>query len=156
MLYILKRLRCWLSEYVLFNISWSYQVQLVANMVGRSLDYPENFGIYYQLDTASNTWFFTFLNVYVSWIKQDKIMISKFSLPKFRYFSDQNGLKGGPHENEFWQFSNAKMSFWNRARKADGKRWSFVWFSSLLPDLWPLNCQILHPLKNLGLLWQFM
>ena len=23
------------------------------------------------------------------------------------YFADQNGLKGGPYENEFWQFSNA-------------------------------------------------
>ena len=29
---------------------------------------------------------------------------------KLRYFADQNGQKEGPHENEFWQFSNTKMN----------------------------------------------
>ena len=28
--------------------------------------------------------------------------------PKFRYFTDQNGPKGGPHQNEYWLFSNKK------------------------------------------------
>ena len=54
----------------------------------RSWDYPEYFGIYSQLDRKSKTWFFIFLNVYVSWIEQDKILISKVSPPKFRYFID--------------------------------------------------------------------
>ena len=36
----------------------------------------------------TNTWFFIFLNVYVSWIEQDKILISQLSPPKFRYFID--------------------------------------------------------------------
>ena len=38
----------------------------------RSWDYPENIGFSFQLDRKSETWFFTFLNVYVSWIKQTK------------------------------------------------------------------------------------
>ena len=50
----------------------------------RSWDYPE----YSQLDRKSKTWFFIFLNVYVSWIEQDKILISKVSPPKFRCFID--------------------------------------------------------------------
>ena len=29
---------------------------------------------------------------------------------KFRYFTDQKGPKRGPHENEFWHFSNTKMN----------------------------------------------
>ena len=50
----------------------------------RSWDYPE----YSQLDRKSKIWFFIFLIVYVSWIEQDKILISKVSPPKFRYFID--------------------------------------------------------------------
>ena len=57
----------------------------------RSWSYPGNFGIYSQLDRKSKTWFFTFLCVYVCWIKRDKILISQLSPPKFRYFADQNG-----------------------------------------------------------------
>ena len=30
-----------------------------------------------------------------------------------RYFTDQKGPKGGPHENEFWVFSNSEMSITN-------------------------------------------
>ena len=62
----------------------------------RSWDYPEHFGIYSQLDRKSKTWFFIFLNVYVSWIERDKILISQLSPPKLRYFADQNGPKGDP------------------------------------------------------------
>ena len=65
------------------------------------------------LDRKSKTCFFTFLNVYASWNKWDEILISQLSPPKFRNFADQNGPKSGPHENEFWQFSNAKISFLN-------------------------------------------
>ena len=56
-----------------------------------------------QLDRKSNTWSFSFLNVYVSQIKRDKILISHVSPPKFRYFADQDG----PEEDAM------KMSFDN-------------------------------------------
>ena len=45
--------------------------------------------------------FFTFINVYIFYIEQDKILISQLSPPKFRYIADQNRPKRGPHENEF-------------------------------------------------------
>ena len=66
-----------------------------------------------QLNMKSETWFFTFLNVYVSWRERDKILISQLSRPKFSYFTDQNGPKGGPHEIEFWPFSYRKMNVTN-------------------------------------------
>ena len=79
----------------------------------RPWDYPENFGIYSQLNSKRKTCFFTFLNVYISWIKRGKILISPQPSPaKFKYFVDQNG-KWGPYENEFWQFSSTKTSFLN-------------------------------------------
>ena len=87
----------------------------------RPWDYPENCGIYSQLDRKSKTWFFTFLNVYVFWIEQGKILISQLSPPKFIYFADQNGPKREPYEKEFWQFSNTKMNIANRAQKLDEK-----------------------------------
>ena len=45
--------------------------------------------------------------------KRDKILISQPLPPKLWYFLDPNGPMGGPHGNEFWQSSNAKMSFLN-------------------------------------------
>ena len=42
----------------------------------RSWDYPEHFGIYSQRDRKSKTWFFIFLNVYISWIEREKILFS--------------------------------------------------------------------------------
>ena len=50
-----------------------------------------------------------------------KLMFSESNETRSQSRSFQNGPKGGPHENEFWEFSNAKMSFLNRARKADKK-----------------------------------
>ena len=38
-----------------------------------------------------------------------------------RNCTDQNGTKGGPHENEFWLFSNRKMNVTNRVGKVDEK-----------------------------------
>ena len=82
--------------------------------ISRPWDYPENSGICSQLDRKSKTWFFTFLNVHISRIERDKILISQHSPSKFRYFADQNGPRENePHENAFWQFSNGKMSFLN-------------------------------------------
>ena len=75
----------------------------------RSWSYPGNFGIYSQLDRKSKTWFFTFLCVYVCWIKRDKILISQLSPPKFRYFADQNGrTKVGPMKMNFDNFQIQK------------------------------------------------
>ena len=77
----------------------------------RSWDYTENFGIYFSVDRKSKIWFFTFLDVYVCWIEWDKVLISQLSIPKFRYFADQNERsKVEPHENEIWQFSNTKSN----------------------------------------------
>ena len=87
-----------------------------------------------------------FFNFYVTWIEQEKtlilqfwsytskikvkILISQLLSPKFRYFADQNGPNEGPHENEFWQFSNAKMGFLNSwgsksRRKKSGHLFNF-------------------------------
>ena len=90
-----------------------------------------------QLGWQSKTWVFTFLNVYVSWIKRDKILILQLSPSKFRYFADQNRPKGEPHENKFWHSSNTKMNITNKWKKW-GHLSSFLFF---LPQLWSSNCQ---------------
>ena len=73
-----------------------------------------------QLDRKSKTWFFTFLNVYVSWIDRDKILISQLSPPKFRYFADQNGPKGDPMKTNFEFFQIQKwISKTVRAQKVN-------------------------------------
>ena len=38
-----------------------------------------------------------------------------------RYFTGQNGPKGGPHENEFWVFSNSEVNITVRSEKVDEK-----------------------------------
>ena len=49
---------------------------------------------------------------------------------KLRYVTDQNGLKRGPHENEFWVFSNSEMNVSYKqivtSEKVDQKTGSFV------------------------------
>ena len=45
---------------------------------------------------------------------------------KLRNFTDQNGLKGEPHENEFGLFSNTKMNVANTVENVDEKMRSFV------------------------------
>ena len=75
-----------------------------------------------QLERKSKTWFFTFLNVYVSWIKRDKILISQLTPPKFRYFADQNGRKEDPMKMNFGNFQIQKwISQTVRAQKVDEK-----------------------------------
>ena len=76
----------------------------------RSWDYPKNVGIYSQLDRRGKSWYFTFLNVYVSWTERDKILISQLSPPKFRYFADQNGPKG---DHMKMNFDNFQMQKWD-------------------------------------------
>ena len=48
------------------------------------------------------------LSRWVWWV----VWIGSFC-PKLRYFTSQNGPKGGPHENEFWLVSNTKMNVTN-------------------------------------------
>ena len=75
-----------------------------------------------QLERKSKTWFFTFLNVYVSWIERDKILISQLTPPKFRYFADQNGWKEDPMKMNFGNFQIQKwISQTVRAQKVDEK-----------------------------------
>ena len=40
---------------------------------------------------------------------------------KMRYFTEQNGSNGRPHENKFWLFSNWEVNVTNRAEKVDEK-----------------------------------
>ena len=70
----------------------------------RSWDYPEHFGIYFQLNRKSKKPGFSFSPRCVSWIEQDKILISQLSPPKFRYFSSQNGPKADPMKMDFDSF----------------------------------------------------
>ena len=73
-------------------------LQIISSLFSHftSWDYLEHFGIYSQLNRKSKTWFFIFLNMYVSWIEWGKVLISQLSPPKLKYFADQNGPKGDP------------------------------------------------------------
>ena len=88
-----------------------------------------------QLDRESKTWFFTFLNVYVSWIEWDKILSLQFLPPKFKYFADQNRSKGGSHENEFWEFSDTKINITDsKSSKSGWKKNGVVCLVSFFPS----------------------
>ena len=50
-----------------------------------------------------------------------KFWSQSFHLQNSGIFADQNRPKGGPHENEFWQFSITKMNITVWAQKADEK-----------------------------------
>ena len=105
----------------------------------RSWDYPKNVGIYSQLDRRGKSWYFTFLNVYVSWTERDKILISQLSPPKFRYFADQNGPKGDHMKMNFDNFQMQKeIPKQFGLEKQKKKMGSLVLFSYLLLELWSL------------------
>ena len=73
-----------------------------------------------QLERKNKTWFFTLLNVYVSWIERGKILISQLTPPKFRYFADQNGQKEDPMKMNFGNFQIQRwISQTVRAQKLD-------------------------------------
>ena len=109
----LKRKKNKNLKYCLLIFEWLK----ICNPHYRVWSYLEKSGISCQLDRKSKTWFFTFLNVWISWVERDKSLISQFSPPKLKYFEDQNRPKGGPHENEFGQFPNAEIRFLNRRKK---------------------------------------
>ena len=78
------------------------------------------------------------LNVYVSWIERGKILISQLSLPKFRYFTDQNGRKGEPQLKWIDIFDIFQIQKWIsqivRAQKIDDKN-GVICLVSLFPSL---------------------
>ena len=85
----------------------------------------------------------------------EKILITQFSLPKFRYFADQNGPNGGPHENEFWQFSNkCKNKYCKQLKKkygkVDKKNGVICLVSIFHSELWSLH----YP--KLCIFWKFL
>ena len=118
-----------------------------------------------QLERKSKTWFFTFLNVYVSWIKRDKILISQLTPPKFRYFADQNGRKEDPMKMNFGNFQIQKwISQTVRAQKVDEKNgviclisfflsWVMVLKLPKIVHFWKF---VLTSARNLNILKQFI
>ena len=75
-----------------------------------------------QLNRKSKTWFFTFLNVYVSWIERDKILILQLTPPKLRYFEGQNERKEDPMKTNFGNFQIQKwISQASTTQKVDEK-----------------------------------
>ena len=88
-----------------------YNLKFLVDIILKSITMrSDKFGS--QLNWKSRNWFFTFLNVYFP--------------QKFRYFTDQNGPKRGPNDNEFWHFSNTNISRTVRAQKVYEKMGSFV------------------------------
>ena len=78
----------------------------------RSWDYPEHYGIYSQLNRKSKTWLFIFPNVCFLNRRGQNPNLTVFT-SKIQIFCRPEWTKSRSHENEFWQFSNATMSFLN-------------------------------------------
>ena len=76
----------------------------------RSWDYPEHFGIYSQLNRKSKTWLFISPKVFFLHRTGENPNLTAFT-SKIQIFLKPEWNKSRPHENEFWQFSNAKMRF---------------------------------------------
>ena len=107
-----------------------------------------------QLDRKSKTWFFTFLNVYATGNKRDKILISQLTPPKFRYFADRNGRKEGPMKLNFDNFLIQKYHKQLELRNWMKKKWvhlsnflfSFLRFLAELAQICK-KCTILDNLR---------
>ena len=69
---------------------------------------------------------------------------------KMQVFYRLEWTKGSTHENEFWQFSNAKMRSLNKysSKSRCKKKAVIALFSYLFPDLWCFNWQKLCPFCN--------
>ena len=108
----------------------------------RSWDYPEHFGICFQLDRKSKTWFFILLNMYVSRIEWVKILISH-SL----HLQNSGILQTTMNQRvTWWKWILIIFKCKNEVPKQLGlekqmtKMGSLVLFSYVLSDLWSLNC----------------
>ena len=96
--------------------------KLCSILLIRPWDYSENFGIYSKLDRKSKHSSCIFLNVYVSWIERDKILISQLSPLNSGILQTKMGQKGYPMKMNFDKFQIQKwVSLTVRARKADEK-----------------------------------
>ena len=61
--------------------------------------------------------------------------------PKLKYFTDQNGPNGGPHQNKFWLFSNKKMNVTNSlSGKSRWKNWNHL--PSFMFPSWVMVCNL--------------
>ena len=126
-----------------WSISESWKLRQLIYDGNRQWDYPESFGICSQFDRKSKTCSFTFLNMYIFWIERNKILISQFSSPKFRYLDHKYIIFRYLHtiKVQRWDlikinFDNFQMEKWVfetvRARKADEKNGViFPFFMSL-------------------------
>ena len=78
-----------------------------------------------QLDRKSKTWFFTLLNVYVSWIEREKILISQLSLQKNSgILKTRMDQRGDPMKTDFDIFQIQKLiSQTTRAQKVEEINW---------------------------------
>ena len=109
-----------------------------------------------QLERKSKTRFFTFLYVYVSWIKQDKIkiLISQLTPAKFRYFADQNGQRRTQWKSILAIFKYKNKYQTVRAQKVDetnGVIWLISFFLSWVMALkLPKIVHFFHICANLS------
>ena len=106
----------------------------------RSWDYPENFGIYYQLEGKIKTRSFAFFNVYVFWIENGpKFWSHSFRLQNSAIFQTRVNQRGDPMKMSFNNFQIQQLiSEIVRAQKVDEKSGviclvSFFWFLSYGP-----------------------
>ena len=73
---------------------------------------PKKMGIWLRW-VDKTIWSFTNLRVFLFLENCDELSEWVAFGQKLRYFTDQKGPKGGPHENEFWVFSNSEMNVTN-------------------------------------------
>ena len=83
---------------------------------------------------------------------------------KLTYFTEQNGPEGGPHENEFWVFSNSKKNITNSLIGKSIWKNGIICLVSMFPS-WVMvlklskeciSCNfVLNSARNLSLLKQF-
>ena len=67
------------------------------------------------LEGQSIIWIFSILRV-STFYKSMLGSPNRSFCPTLMYFTDQNGSKGGPNENEFWLFSNSEMNVTNSGK----------------------------------------
>ena len=73
---------------------------------------PKKIGtLLWQVDETSNRFLITLVVYFLE--EYGELSKSVDFGQKLSYFTDQNGPKGEPHENEFWLFSNTKMNVTN-------------------------------------------